>query len=125
MYSTGDRPEITPDARVLLFRIVQESLQNVVKHAKAAAVTIRLHYTPQSMTLEISDDGIGFDAGHPGLSSSLGMSSIQQRAAMLRSRVEVISAVGKGTTIRMTIPLTNNLCQPHPHHLQQETLQFA
>lgn len=89
-----------------LYRLVQEALSNVVRHACASTVHVRLAWletgTPR-FELEITDDGIGFDTSvsRPG---HLGLTSMSERTARLGATFEVTSAPGRGTTIRATLP---------------------
>ena len=90
-----------------LLRIAQEALTNVIKHARATQVTITLEFEPQEVTLQVQDNGIGFDLdrcagpsnGHFGL---LGMS---ERAKRIGGRFVPVSAPGKGTSVRVEIPV--------------------
>ncbi|HEX3797771.1 MAG TPA: histidine kinase [Verrucomicrobiae bacterium] len=98
-------PEIIEDN---LLRIAQEALTNVIKHSGASEIEISLDYGPQTVALEIEDNGRGFSVddcvgpreGHFGL---LGMS---ERAQRLRGKVMINSAPGSGTNIRVEIPIT-------------------
>lgn len=88
-----------------LFRIVQEGLTNILRHANASSVVLRLYQLRDLVTLEISDDGVGFDplrldtleTGEGGL----GLRGIRERVAILGGTLDLESAVGEGTTIRV------------------------
>jgi PAS domain S-box-containing protein len=87
-----------------LYRIAQEALHNVVKHANAHTARIELRRTGRSVRLTVEDDGIGFDPaeiarGH------LGLIGMQQRAERIGAEVEVGHRPGNGTRVRMTLPL--------------------
>ena len=98
--------DLHPDASIALFRIFQESLTNIMKHAQASEVRILVQNSPQSIELNISDNGRGFsqDARHK--PRSFGLRGIQERVAHFGGQVSFISAPGDGTTISVTIPHT-------------------
>ena len=87
-----------------LYRLSQEALHNVVKHAQATHVQLCLSLTEHSVTLEVTDNGIGFDPAerHPG---HMGLSTMAERAASLGGNLEVRSALGAGTVIRVDVPI--------------------
>ena len=91
-----------------LYRIIQESLNNVVKHANATEVGISLYKKHSAVILSVKDNGVGFDplklssSAHPGT----GISGMRERANLLGGSFEVISKPGKGTRINVKIPLT-------------------
>jgi signal transduction histidine kinase len=83
-------------------RIVQEALQNALRHAEAQRVTVRLRSENGRLLLEVEDDGVGFDPDAPELRSKhLGLTSMEERAQQLGGRLEIRSARGAGTTIRL------------------------
>jgi signal transduction histidine kinase len=88
---------------VTLFRIAQEALNNVAKHAQAAVVRIILEVKENRFILEIRDDGRGFDPAAP--TSRLGMRSMRERAEAAGAAFEVQSAPGQGTLVRARIAL--------------------
>jgi len=97
-------PDARRDSEVL--RIAQEALQNALRHAQAGRVTVRLAAAGGVLELEVRDDGAGFDPLSPGLRSSrLGLSSMEERARRLGGRLEIRSAAGAGTTVRLEAPL--------------------
>jgi signal transduction histidine kinase len=93
-------PDIENSAKEALYRIAQESLQNVVKHASARAVRVHLVSEGDKVELVIDDDGIGFDADadHPG---HLGISGMRQRAAAQNLQLTVHSPTGGGVEVRV------------------------
>ena len=99
-------PDVPEPTSVALFRILQETLTNVMRHAAATAVTIRLSHEDQSVVLEIMDNGRGFDASVlPSPRQSLGLLGMRERAAAFGGTLTVTSAPGQGTTIHVSIPL--------------------
>jgi PAS domain S-box-containing protein len=99
-----DEPEASLEAKEVVYRIAQEALHNIVKHARAASVQIKVECDSEWITLEVSDDGIGFDAqgDFPG---HLGLRSMRERALRLGGTLEVDSTSGKGTRICAQIPI--------------------
>ena len=87
-----------------LYRIAQEALNNVLKHARAHKVTVHLCRDQQNVTLEIIDDGIGFDPTLMRGKGGLGLRGIDERAALLGGRLKVNSKPGHGTTLRVEVP---------------------
>jgi len=92
-----------------LFRIVQESLNNIVKHAQAKHVFINLDSTGPQLSLTIQDDGKGFDTDTP--SSGLGLVSMRERAFALGGTFSVVSNDERGVTVRIEIPMHNDSLQ--------------
>ena len=98
--------EVVPsNASTAMFRIFQETLTNVARHAKATRVEVVLQKQRDRLVLLIHDDGRGFDEADPGLSKSLGLLGMRERAAILGGEVNISSAAGKGTTVTAWIPL--------------------
>jgi signal transduction histidine kinase len=93
-------PDIDNSAKEALYRIAQESLQNVVKHASARVVRVQLVSEGDKVELVIDDDGIGFDSGadHPG---HLGLRGMKQRAAAQNLQLTVHSPPGGGVEVRV------------------------
>jgi PAS domain S-box-containing protein len=88
-----------------LFRIVQESLVNVAKHAGASRVEVRVERTGAAVVLEVADDGAGFALEAPRKTSSLGLMGLRERARLLQGTVDIDTAPGRGTRIRVSIPV--------------------
>jgi two-component system nitrate/nitrite sensor histidine kinase NarX len=94
---------LPPEVQITFYRIAQESLNNIGKHAKASHVTLNLQFRPEKVKLWISDDGCGFDLGvlPPG---HLGISIMHERAKAIDAILQVISQPGAGTQIILTWP---------------------
>jgi NarL family two-component system sensor histidine kinase LiaS len=86
-----------------VFRMAQEALANIARHARARHVTLRLTRQDDAMRLEISDDGQGFDVAKD--ASGMGLSNLRDRAQALGGAAEITSAPGQGTRVRIAIPL--------------------
>jgi signal transduction histidine kinase len=101
--SLCDEPEASLEVKEAVYRIAQEALHNTVKHARAGHVQVRMTCASELITLEVSDDGVGFDPEEdfPG---HLGLRSMRERAQRLGGKIELESSPGKGTRIRVRIP---------------------
>jgi PAS domain S-box-containing protein len=102
--TVGSEPDwLSLNQKEALYRIAQESMHNTVKHAKASWIGLRLATTPQSVVLEIVDDGRGFDTGgsFPG---HLGLISMRERMANIGGQLRIDSRPGEGTTVHATLP---------------------
>ncbi|HTI92921.1 MAG TPA: PAS domain S-box protein, partial [Puia sp.] len=100
---------IGPSATAIgLFRICQESLTNIARHAKARHISITLQNTDNSsILLKIEDDGKGFQPEKIGQKKTLGLLGMKERALMMGGEFQIASFPGKGTTLYVTVPLTN------------------
>jgi PAS domain S-box-containing protein len=96
-------PNLPLKVKQELYRIAQEALHNTVKHAHASRIDLRLHQTSEAVTLEVCDDGRGFDAAasFPG---HLGLHSMQERVRGLGGELQIESSPGRGTCIRVRVP---------------------
>jgi PAS domain S-box-containing protein len=97
--------EIDASRAVVVFRIVQEALTNIRKYAQACEVDITLEKREAELSLEIRDNGLGFDLAAVAQRGTLGLLGMRERVISLDGRVEVHSAPGQGTTISVVIPL--------------------
>ncbi len=85
-----------------LYRIAQEALRNVAKHAGRASVQVTLTFTPVEMILIISDSGAGFDVAHH---TGLGLVSMRERAYLAGGTLQIHSRLAEGTTVQARLPL--------------------
>jgi signal transduction histidine kinase len=88
-----------------LYRIAQEGLNNVVKHAAARHVRICIKYDDSSASLEMIDDGLGFDTNTADQSGGFGLQGIKERAQRLGGSLQIESAPGKGTHLKVEFPI--------------------
>jgi two-component system sensor histidine kinase UhpB len=90
-----------------VYRIVEEALTNVMRHASAGSVTISLSHAGDSLTVAVADDGAGFEPTGRTLTAGTGMGLLcmEERARLLDGTVDIDSAPGKGTTVRLTLPV--------------------
>jgi PAS domain S-box-containing protein len=100
----AESAEVPPAARRTLYRIVQEALTNVVRHAEARTVRVRLESSPELVTLEIADDGRGIPPGMIGDPGSLGLVGMRERAAALGADFQIFAGPTGGTTVRVALP---------------------
>lgn len=94
---TGDIVPINNPSEIIIFRILQEFLSNVLKHAKATKLFVCLEYNEDSLEITATDDGVGFDPSRK--TSSSGMETMKSRAALLNAPFSIVSEVGKGTQL--------------------------
>lgn len=95
---------LSPDLQEAVYYITQEALNNVVKHAEASRIWIRLFTQQGNLMLEIGDDGRGFDP-HQIPAKSLGLNIMHERAQATGAKLEVLSQIGKGTKILVSWPI--------------------
>jgi signal transduction histidine kinase/ligand-binding sensor domain-containing protein len=98
---------LPPEGTINLYRIVQESVNNIVKHGGASKASIEILRENAEIHVRISDNGRGFDVGAPGR-RGLGLTSIAERVRMLHGDHTLTSAPGKGTTLTILIPAQNS-----------------
>lgn len=108
----GPEPALTEAQAIALFRIAQESLTNVARHAAAATASVRLGMRAGQVLLEVSDDGKGFDQTAPAQRKSLGLIGMQERARALGGRLEISSEPDSGTCIRALLPAGQSVRSP-------------
>lgn len=95
---------LASDVETAIFRTVQESLTNVVLHARASRVDVLITRHDQTVVAVVEDDGVGFTPSFPDGEEHLGLFGMRERIEMLGGRFSVESAVGKGTTVRAEVP---------------------
>ena len=96
--------ELDAQQSLTLFRILQESLTNIVKHAKASEVRVKLLQANDSLQLTISDNGIGFNSQSAAKMESYGLIGMKERAFLINGNLTVTSKKNAGTTIKIEIP---------------------
>jgi PAS domain S-box-containing protein len=87
-----------------LFRVLQEALQNAVKHSAGQNFTVEVHGTEKGITLTVSDSGIGFDWQHAMNGRGLGLISMRERLRLVNRELSIQSAPGRGTTVIARVP---------------------
>jgi PAS domain S-box-containing protein len=94
----------SPETETALFRIAQEALTNVARHASAANVIVELGRADGQLTLVVSDDGAGFDVKAPACAGCWGLVTMRERAESIGGRLTVVSAPGRGTRVEVGVP---------------------
>jgi PAS domain S-box-containing protein len=103
---TGPRlPRLSESLEIALYRVVQEALTNVSKHASPKAVSVVVHRNPNLVRLVVEDDGCGFDIADARPYTQLGLMGMRERAHLVGGSMTVESSKGRGTTVCVTIPL--------------------
>ncbi|HQS58336.1 MAG: hypothetical protein B7Y56_09825 [Gallionellales bacterium 35-53-114] len=103
---SGESPQIDEIRGTTIFRIVQESLTNIARHANAKSVSIHLSCTETSLWLTVEDDGCGFDTEVTRLSGNgLGLFGMHERAVIAGGKLSIFSSPGKGTRLILDLPL--------------------
>ena len=103
--SGGLPKKLPPDAALCLYRVAQEAMRNIGRHAKARSVNVSLGPVGDGLQLVVSDDGAGFDPAARRRQPSLGLASMRERVRLQGGRLDIDSAPGRGTTIVAWIPL--------------------
>ena len=88
---------------ISVYRMVQELMNNILKHSKATYVTIQLNKTENNLNIVVEDNGIGFDTGSA--RSGIGLKNIETRLNKLNGKISIDSGRGKGTTTIIDIPV--------------------
>ena len=98
--------DVAPQQSVALFRILQEALTNVVRHAKATQVTVQLLIENNKLIMEIVDNGIGFPKNHKVRNDSYGLIGMNERVFLLEGELIIEGKPGEGTIVRIEMPYT-------------------
>jgi two-component system sensor histidine kinase UhpB len=108
---SGPKERLPAEMETALYRIVQECLTNTARHSNAKRVSVVMSETEDSIKATIKDDGDGFDYDallkNPGQERGLGLAGMQERAVLLGGTLNISTEPGKGTTVRVRIPLPN------------------
>jgi signal transduction histidine kinase len=108
---TGEDDGLPRDTAVCLYRVLQEGLRNVTRHARATQVTVTLDVGGRDASLRVEDDGVGFEAGEP--SRGLGLSSMRERVALVEGQLRLHSRPGEGTEVVARVP-ARGAAHPRP-----------
>ncbi len=102
--TVGAQRPLPARVEVGLYRIAQEALTNVIRHADARRVALRLISTPDQVQLEVEDDGRGFDPTDVG-QNRYGLTGMSERAKLLAGSFELESCPGEGTRVEVVVPV--------------------
>ena len=103
---TGEPYKLQSQNEMVLFRIVQESLNNTIKHSKARNITIEMHYEMASFKMAINDDGEGFAATElEATETGIGLNNMRNRASLVGALFSIQSLPGSGTSVLIQLPL--------------------
>ena len=99
---TGTTPNLTDDQQLSIFRILQESLTNIMKHAKASQVEVEVIFALSGLVMRIKDNGKGFESDNK-LKLHYGLQNMRERARKIGGTVDLQSEIGHGTTITLQV----------------------
>ncbi|MDB5150935.1 MAG: tetratricopeptide repeat protein [Mucilaginibacter sp.] len=106
-FSNGFDSPFDDTTEIILYRVLQESVNNVMKHAHANRLDISLIRNEDSISLTIEDNGKGFDTTNPDIFKGMGLNNLRSRINFLKGKVEFDSQVNRGTLVSVYIPITN------------------
>lgn len=107
----NDEYDIDPDIKISAFRIIQEGLQNIYKHAQVDSAELILSYRQSSIVIEINDSGCGFEVDDNGRDDCFGLIGIRERVKILKGGFNIKSDIGKGTKLSIRIPASKSELQ--------------
>lgn len=100
----GEERKVAEKNRLIVFRMIQEGLQNIIKHSKASKVDVCFGYRGEYLQVSLSDNGIGFDANILSGKDGLGLRNMVKRAIVIGGEAKIKSTPGEGTTITIISP---------------------
>jgi len=104
---TGPSPVVSDGVAIHVYRVLQESLNNLAKHSKSSLAWVRLEFSPGRLHLEVEDRGVGLPAvQNAGARRGIGMVAMRERAELLRGKIEFLRPSEGGTLVRLDVPLT-------------------
>ncbi len=109
----GSHYSLSHQKELILFRIFQEGLNNIIKHSKASLVNVFVKYDPNKFLLQITDDGDGFDVSEINKDQNekqgLGIRNMENRSRIIGAAYNIYSEPGKGTTVKIELPLLEGI----------------
>jgi signal transduction histidine kinase len=123
--SEGFPSKLPKDVTLCVFRIIQESLRNVIKHSGAHKAEIVLERLPTELRATVTDHGCGFDTNSEKSTSGLGLIGMTERLRLVGGRIAIWSAPQKGTRIEVRVPLSSSKSQSALEEIPQPTLTVS
>lgn len=105
LHALGQSRRFPTKMEIAIFRLIQESVSNAVKHSDANLIEVKLEFTQKFISLYIRDDGKGFDTSKPAKSNSFGMMGMRERVELLEGTLKVKSRLNYGTSVYIQIPI--------------------
>ena len=96
---TGEAFEIPLQFKLVVFRVVQEALNNIIKHSNASSINISVNYEPEKLIIIVNDNGKGFDTKELELNRGIGFRNMVNRMQLIKGSIKVNSVAGKGTSV--------------------------
>ena len=106
--ATGSFEHLPKPAALCLYRVAQEALQNVLKHARVKLARVAIEASAEMVRLTVSDEGAGMDQNDSATPQGLGLVSIQERARLVNGTVRIESRPNQGTTLSVTVPMADS-----------------
>ena len=100
----GKEQQIQENKKLIIFRMLQEALQNVLKHSKAKSIDVHFNYQPDHLIIKMTDNGNGFDKTFINKNEGLGLRNIINRALLIGGKANIHSVINEGTSITITSP---------------------
>jgi len=104
LHANTEMLPLEPESQLIAFRVMQEALQNSIRHAEAQRITLLAETGSQSILLRVSDNGRGFDTGTD-LRQGIGLKNMRHRVHLLGGQIEWNSGPGQGTTVTILLPI--------------------
>ncbi len=98
----GEKEKYPLQSELVVFRIVQELLNNIVKHSEADRINVLMDYRPDKLLIAVGDNGRGFDVAN--VSNGIGLRNMHSRVALFHGNLDIVSAPGEGTTATIGLP---------------------
>ncbi len=101
----GEIPRLPTDTEISIYRIIQELVQNVIKHARATNTLVQLNCRENILSITVEDDGTGFDPKHKSHENKMGLKSIHTRLNALNGTLDIHECMPHGSSVNITLPI--------------------